>query len=98
MAISDIFVPMKTQALNVNLTAALRRYVKDQVRSGRYQNENEVVRDAIRQMQQRDLEQFERIFAEYAGAPQGEPTAKDVASIQAAIKRHRESKGARHAA
>lgn len=30
---------MKTQTLNVNLTTELRRYVKDQVRSGRYQNE-----------------------------------------------------------
>jgi putative addiction module CopG family antidote len=40
---------MMTQALNVNLTAELRRCVKEQVRSGRYQNENEVVRDAVRQ-------------------------------------------------
>ena len=45
----------KTQALNVNLTVELRRYVKDQVRAGRYQNENEVVRDAICQMQQREI-------------------------------------------
>lgn len=46
-----VFLTMKAQPLNVNLTPELRRYVKDQVRSGRYQNENEVVRDAIRQMQ-----------------------------------------------
>ena len=84
-----ILVRMMTQALNVNLTIELRRYVKEQVRSGRYQNENEVVRDAIRQMQQREMEQFERIFAEYPGAPQGEPTAEDHAAIKAAIQRHR---------
>lgn len=86
---------MKTQTLNVNLTAELRRrYVKDQVRSGRYQNENEVVRDAIRQMQQREMEQFERLFGDYAGAPQGEPTAEDDEMIKAAFKRHRDARQA----
>ncbi len=89
---------MKTQALNVNLTAQLRRYVKDQVRAGRYQNENEVVRDAIRQMQQREIEQFERLFGHYPGAPPSEPTAEDDAAIKAAIKRHREAKHADQAA
>jgi putative addiction module CopG family antidote len=89
---------MKTQALNVNLTAQLRRYIKEQVRAGRYQNENEVVRDAIRQMQQRELEQFERLFGDYPGAPQGEPTTKDHEAIQAAIKRHRDSKSTAQAA
>jgi putative addiction module CopG family antidote len=83
---------VSSQALNVNLTAELRRYVKDQVRSGRYQNENEVVRDAIRQMQQREIEQFERIFGDYPGAPQGEPTSEDELAINAAVKRHRVSK------
>lgn len=82
---------MKTQALNVNLTAELRRYVKEQVRAGRYQNENEVVRDALRQMQQREIEQFERCFGDYPGAPPGEPGAADNQAIEDAIKRHRES-------
>ena len=82
---------MKTQTSNVNLTAELRRYVKDQVRAGRYQNENEVVRDAIRQMQQREIEQFERLFGDYPGAPAGEPTAEDEAQIKAAVMRHREN-------
>ena len=47
MAMNGILVIMKSQTLNVNLTTELRRYVKDQVRSGRYQNENEVVRDSL---------------------------------------------------
>jgi putative addiction module CopG family antidote len=89
---------MKTQALNVNLTAELRRYVKEQVRAGRYQNENEVVRDAIRQMQQREIEQFERLFADYPGSPQGEPTTTDDEAIQAAIQRHRDANRAKRAA
>jgi putative addiction module CopG family antidote len=76
---------MKTQSLNVDLSAELRRYVKDQVRAGRYQNENEVVTDAIRQMQQREIEQFERLFGEYPGAPQGEPTTEDDEAIKSAL-------------
>jgi len=89
---------MKTQALNVDLTPQLRRYVKDQVRAGRYQNEDEVVRDAIRQMQQREIEQFERLFGDYPGAPQGEPTTEDDQAIKAAIHRHRAGKNASQAA
>jgi putative addiction module CopG family antidote len=86
---------MKTQAPNVNLTVEMRRYVRDQVRAGRYENENEVVRDAIRQMQQREVEQFDRLFGGYRGAPQGEPTAEEDKAIRAAITRHR---NARHRA
>jgi len=89
---------MSAHTLNVNLTAELRRYVKEQVRDGRYQNENEVVRDAIRQMQQREIEQFERLFGDYPGAPQGEPTREDHQAIQTAIKRHRETKRRKQAA
>jgi putative addiction module CopG family antidote len=85
---------VKTQSLNVNLTAQLRRYVKEQVSGGRYQNENEVVRDAIRQMQQRELEQFERLFGDYPGAPQGEPSSEDEQAIKAAINRHRDARRA----
>lgn len=78
-----------TQTLNVNLTAELRRYIKEQVRSGRYQNENEVVRDAVRQMQEREIEQYEHVFGNYPDAPRGEPTEEDDAAMKAAIERHR---------
>jgi putative addiction module CopG family antidote len=80
---------MKTEVMNVDLPAELRRYVKDQVRAGRYQNEHEVMCDAIRQMQQREIEQFERLFGDYPGAPQSEPTTEDDEAIKAAIQRHR---------
>jgi len=89
---------MKTQTLNVNLTVELRRYVKEQVRAGRYQNENEVVRDAIRQMQQHEIEQFERLFGGYPGAPEGEPTSEDEQAIKDAVKAHRESRRRKQAA
>jgi putative addiction module CopG family antidote len=89
---------MKTHTLNVNLTAELRRYVKDQVGAGRYQNESEVVRDAIRQMQQREIEQFERVFQDYPDAPQGEPDARDEKAIREAVKKHRAARRVRQAA
>jgi putative addiction module CopG family antidote len=89
---------MKTQSLKVKLTSELRLYVKDQVRVGRYQDENEVVRDAIRQMQQREMEQFERLFVDYPGAPQGEPATADDKAIKAAVNRHRATKHAGQAA
>lgn len=100
MAITSklMFHFMKTQTLNVNLTTELRRYVKDQVRTGRYQNENEVVRDAIRQMQQREIDEFGRVFGDYPGAPKGEPTPADEKAIGDAIKRHREAVRRRRAA
>lgn len=89
---------MKTHSLNVDPPPELRRYLKDQVRAGRYQDEDEVVRDAIRQRQQREIEQFDRLFAGYPGAPQGEPTTEDEVAIKAAVQRHRDSKNARQAA
>jgi putative addiction module CopG family antidote len=89
---------MKTIALNVDLTPELRLYVKEQVRAGQYQNESEVVSDAIRQMQRREIEQFERLFADYPGAPQGEPTTEDDKAIKAAIDRRRDAKKASRAA
>jgi putative addiction module CopG family antidote len=82
---------MKPERLTVDLTAELKHYVKDQVRSGRYPGESEVVRDAIRQMQQAKIEQFERIFGEYSSARQAEPTTQDDAAINAAVKHYRDT-------
>jgi len=84
--------------LKVNLAAELRRYLKAQVRTGRYQNESELVRDAIRQMQQQEVEQFERQFAGYPGSPEGEPTPDDERAINTAIKAHRENRRRKRAA
>jgi|ERR1035441_749292 putative addiction module CopG family antidote len=85
-------VRMKTQTLQVKLTPALHCYVKYQVGSGRYKDNNEVVRDAIRQMQQREVQQFEQVFGEYSGAPQGEPGTQNEKTILTAIRRHRDAR------
>jgi putative addiction module CopG family antidote len=81
---------MKTESLQILLTPELRRYLTDQVRGGRYPDENEVVRDAIRKMQEREIEQFEQCFGQYSGAPSGEPSLRDHQAIRAAINRHRQ--------
>jgi antitoxin ParD1/3/4 len=43
---------VKTSKLNITLTPALRQLVEAKVRSGRYQNSSEVVRDALRVLEQ----------------------------------------------
>jgi Arc/MetJ-type ribon-helix-helix transcriptional regulator len=86
---------MKTQPLHVSLTEALRPYVKEKVRAGTYQNEKEVLCDAIRQMQRREIEEFKQLFGDYSGAP---PTADDQETIHAAINPYRESWRSRCAA
>jgi putative addiction module CopG family antidote len=80
---------MKTRELSVSLTTTLHRFVQDQVRSGRYEDEAEVVRDALRLLQQREIDQFDRLFGDYPNAPQGEPTREDEQAIQAAVARCR---------
>lgn len=45
---------------------------------------------------QREIEQFEKLFGPYPGAPEGEPTPEDEKTIKAAIKRHREALRQRH--
>ena len=89
---------MNTRSLRLKLSTELRHYVDDQIRTGRYEDENEVVRDALRQMQQRELDQFERFFGDYPGAPKGEPTKNDELAIAAAVKRYRDSKRRKQAA
>ena len=40
--------------MNVTLTKGLERFVAEKVRSGRYSNASDVVRDALRTMEQSD--------------------------------------------
>ena len=45
---------MKTATLRVTLTPELQQFVEDKVRSGRYQDASEVIRDALRVFEQGD--------------------------------------------
>lgn len=54
--------------MNVSITDGLAKYVRARVKSGRYNNASEVVREALRRMEQDDL-RAERLAA---------PTVEDV--------------------
>jgi len=46
--------------MNVSLTPELEKFVQDKVESGRYTSASEVVREALRLMEKRDLRLAER--------------------------------------
>ena len=86
--------------MNVNLGAHWEQFIEAELASGRYLNQSEVVRDALRTLEQKRLEEFNSVFTEYPGAPSGEPTAKEEAEMRAAIKavRQRRRRGQSKAA
>jgi antitoxin ParD1/3/4 len=61
--------------MNVSVTDHLAKYVRDRVKSGRYNNASEVVRDALRRMEEEDQRSL-RI---------GNPTVEDVVTDLNAI-------------
>jgi antitoxin ParD1/3/4 len=56
---------------NVSLTAELDNYVAQSVKGGQYDNASEVVRAAIRQLKQADLEDQARVDALRAAIKEG---------------------------
>lgn len=49
--------------MNVSLTPELERLVKDKVETGRYASSSEVIREALRLLEARDREEFEKLEA-----------------------------------
>lgn len=88
----------KLPKINASVTDELKTFATQLVREGRYQNESEVVRDALRLLQQKQLENFNAIFGDYPGAPVGGPTAKDLAVIKKDIARDRAARRGKKAA
>lgn len=71
--------------MNVSLTAALERLIRDKVASGRYASTSEVVREALRLLEQRDqaaaehLTTLRKAWAEgVASGPGGELNLEDI--------------------
>lgn len=71
--------------MNVSLTAELERLIRDKVASGRYASTSEVVREALRLLEQRDQAAAERLmtlreaWAEgVASGPGGELSFEDI--------------------
>ena len=70
--------------MNVSLPKHLKDFVAEQVHSGRFANEAEVILGALRQMEdsEREMRAFESAFREIdQHSPTGEPTADDLAEI-----------------
>ena len=83
---------------NINLTTELDSFVEDVVRSGRYQNASEAMRDAVRGLQQRlETEALElellrtRIQAGIDALERGEYEELGDADLDAALDRIAES-------
>ena len=57
---------------NINLTEHLDRFVETSVSAGRYQNASEVVRDALRLLEQRNEEYAVRVARLRAAVDEGE--------------------------
>lgn len=69
--------------MNVSITDHLAKYVRARVKSGRYNNASEVVRDALRRMEEEDQRSL-RI-----GAPTVEDVVTDLTAIESEALRRR---------
>ena len=73
--------------MNISLTPQLEALVKTKVESGLYGSASEVVRDALRLLEERDRRQFMRVEELRAeikkGLDSGEPTSLDVGAVKA---------------
>jgi putative addiction module CopG family antidote len=83
--------------MNISLPKHLKDFVSEQVHSGRFENEAEVVRSALRQMEEsereRDMKAFENAFREIdRDSPAGEPTVQDLAEIARIMKSVRDAR------
>lgn len=48
--------------MNISLSSEMAQFVRDKVKKGEYTNSSEVVRDAVRRMQEQDAVKQERAF------------------------------------
>lgn len=73
--------------MNISLTPQLEALVKTKVESGLYGSASEVMRDALRLLEERDRRQYSRIEELRAevkkGLDSGEPTPLNVGDIKA---------------
>lgn len=62
--------------MNISMTDQLAEYVREKVKSGRYNNASEVVRDAIRRMEEADARALR------LAAPSAEDVIADLTEVQ----------------
>jgi antitoxin ParD1/3/4 len=73
--------------MNISITPQLSAYVRKKVRSGRYNNASEVVRDALRRMEEEDAR------AERLAQPTAEDLLTDLTGVQLDAIRRRVQSG-----
>jgi antitoxin ParD1/3/4 len=85
--------------MNVNLTPELERLVNQKVQSGLYNSASEVVREALRLMQEKDelrrirtVELKNEVMRGFEQSRRGESTTLDTASIKAEGRKRRNAK------
>jgi antitoxin ParD1/3/4 len=74
--------------MNVSLTPQLEKYIGEKVRSGKYQTASEVVREALRFMQDRDTRLAElnrKIQDGVDSLDRGEGTPLDMGSVRKGV-------------
>jgi len=77
---------MATQTIQVSLPGELSGYVERKVKSGRYENAGEVVREALRQMEAGELAAELRDFeSAFTGGHERSETEEEVRGIEAAV-------------
>lgn len=80
--------------MDITLTGHFQSFIKAQLKGGRYRDAGEVVRAALRELEQselkRSLADFNAAFRKTdRHAPKGEPGVEDQAEIDRIIKTHR---------
>lgn len=89
--------------MQISLPKHLKDFVAEQVHSGRFENEAEVIRTALRQMEgserRREMQAFKAAFREIdRHSPAGEPTGEELAEIERIVRSGRVARGERQPA
>ena len=89
--------------MDITLTGHFQSFIADQLNGGRYRDASEVVRAALRELEQAELKRaladFDAAFRKAdRHAPKGEPGAEDLAEIGGIVKTHRAARRQKRAA
>jgi len=73
--------------MNVSITPEMRKYVQSKVKSGKYSNASEVVRDALRRMSETDTTEssWKKLNDMLATAETGGRSKKTVGAVATAV-------------
>ena len=80
--------------MDITLTGHFKSFIAEQLQGGRYRDASEVVRAALRELEQMELQRsltdFKAAFQKTdRSAPKGEPTSKELEEIDGIVKAQR---------